>query len=139
MKSRNAAGLGTVTLVMLFSVMCLCIFALLSLSTARSELNLSERYADSVSNYYAADTTAVQIQNRLITAPSSDAELRRLTDEGIEIAVADGIVSYGIAIDDELTLIVELAQEDFSALTWQVVATGDWEANTNIEVWDGVS
>lgn len=139
MRSRNGAGLGTVTLVMLFSVMCLCVFALLSLSTARSELNLSTRYADSVKAYYEADTQAVYLQNRLISAVNLEATLRRISDGGYDIRYERGLISYSVPVDDNLTLMVELSGTDYTPITWQVVATGAWEADDHIEVWDGES
>lgn len=139
MKSRNGAGLGTVTLVMLFSVMCLCVFALLSLSTARSELNLSSRYADSVKAYYEADTQAVYLQNRLISAVNLEATLRRISDGGYDIRYERGLISYSVPVDDNLTLMVELSGTDYTPIAWQVVATGGWEADDHIEVWDGES
>lgn len=49
------------SLLVIFAVLCLTIFALLSLSTGRADGRLTEISAKSVREYYAADTKAEEI------------------------------------------------------------------------------
>ncbi len=49
------ANMGTPTLILIFMILCLVTFGMLSLSTAKSEWNLAQRNADSVAEYYRAD------------------------------------------------------------------------------------
>lgn len=136
MKQRSATGLGATTLIMLFSVLCLCVFALLSLSTAKAELNLSRRMASSVGEYYAADEKAILAMETLTESGSIDAaalDLQNLEQDGRS-------VSYGVTINSELTLFVELesAAEGWQVKRWQVVDTGEWDPDDTLDVWDGM-
>ena len=51
-------AVGGVSLLVVFAVLCLTVFALLSLSTVRADARLSEASAQSVADYYAADCEA---------------------------------------------------------------------------------
>ena len=55
---------GTPSVLILFAVLCLTVFAVLSLLSARSQASLAGKFADAVSAYYAADTQAVEILTR---------------------------------------------------------------------------
>lgn len=77
-QSKNhSAGvsIGMVSILMIFVVLCLTTFATLSFVSARADLKLSKKASDSVSEYYAADSTAetylAQIASQLETADSS--------------------------------------------------------------------
>jgi len=59
-KPRFAISAGSATLVMIFCVLCLTIFASLTLIGAKNEMSLAKKFASSVSEYYAADTKAEQ-------------------------------------------------------------------------------
>lgn len=135
MRSRNGSGLGTVTLVMLFSVLCLCVFALLSLSTAKSELNLSERYAESIEGYYAADTAAVRVFQAIAEGDVDTAKANAAV-----LMIDNTSAEFSVPIDDALTLEVILKNDGGSWIVekWCVAATGDWNADESIDVWDGL-
>ena len=50
--------MGVSSLLIIFSVLCLTVFAILSVSTASAGSRLSEKAAQSVTDYYAADSRA---------------------------------------------------------------------------------
>ena len=56
---------GGASLLVVFAVLCLTVFALLSLSTVRANGRLSETSARAVADYYAADVKAQEILARL--------------------------------------------------------------------------
>ena len=56
---------GGVSLLVVFAVLCLTVFALLSLSTVRADDRLSQASARAVSGYYAADCQAQEVLARL--------------------------------------------------------------------------
>ena len=56
---------GGASLLVVFAVLCLTVFALLSLSTVRANGRLSEASAQAVADYYAADCAAQEILARL--------------------------------------------------------------------------
>ena len=133
-KSKQSSpniNVGSTSIVMVFSVLCLTVFAVLSYITARNELDLARRSADSVTAYYAADSAAVDVYNALI---SGDCVRQgdTITAAGTEIFACEGIyggeLCYSVPIDDMQELYVELSGEDsgYRIIAWVVSDTGDW-------------
>ena len=60
-KNAAPAIVGGSSLIMVFAVLCLTVFTLLTLSTVQADRRLSEVTAEAVSAYYAADTEAERI------------------------------------------------------------------------------
>ena len=58
---RGGGVSGAVSLVMIFCVLCLAVFAVLTLATADREAKLAEMTARSAADYYEADRRAVEI------------------------------------------------------------------------------
>ena len=52
---------GGSSILTIFAVLCFVVFALLSLSTAKANSNLTSKSIDAVTNYYKADTEAEEI------------------------------------------------------------------------------
>ncbi len=131
MKVKQNGGfsmVGASSLLVVFAVLCMTIFALLSVSTALAGARLSERSAQAVENYYAADLAAEQIL----------AQLR--AGESVENVTEDnGRYCYTCAISDTQALVVEvyIENKDYTVLRWQAVSTAEWQADEQLNVWDG--
>lgn len=54
-KQTSPIGVGVISILTVLLVLCLAVFAALTLSSARADLALSRRNADTVQAYYAAD------------------------------------------------------------------------------------
>ncbi|MDR1087746.1 MAG: hypothetical protein LBL23_00410 [Coriobacteriales bacterium] len=116
-ESRSALGIGVTTLVTILVVLLLAAFSVLSLTLARSNLELSERAATQAQDYYAADSEATvwyaQLDAFAATmegAPWDFAE--QLAQAGYEThATSTGELSItqGFAINDQRTLLVTIA------------------------------
>ena len=122
-------AVGGSSLLVIFAVLCLTVFALLALSTVQAGGRLSDRSAQAVLDYYQADSRAEAIL----------AQLRRgETPEGVE-AEGDGLYAYACPISDTQTLLVEVRVEgtEYTVLRWQAASTTQWEAEEDISVWDG--
>lgn len=145
-QSRRSAGvsIGSTSILMVFAVLCLTVFAMLSLSTARNELRLATRSADAVTVYYAADGRAADIYHTLAASYNG---LGYDTPEGVEISeiVSNGVLylNYSVGIDEFQELSVLLRADDreetLTIVGWQVVETGAWTYDDGLEVWDGES
>lgn len=122
-------AVGGSSLLVIFAVLCLTVFALLTLSTVQANGRLSDRSAQAVLDYYQADTQAEYIlaQLRQGTVPEG------VTNEG------GGRYSYTCFISDTQALDVQVQVEDteYIILRWQAVSTADWEADDSLAVWDG--
>ena len=121
--------MGGSSLLVIFAVLCLTVFALLTLSTVQAGIRLSDRSAQAVLDYYRADTQAEEIL----------AQLRRgVVPPGV---TADGehCYSYTCSISDTqaLDVRVQVIGAGYTVLRWQAVSTADWVTDDSIAVWDG--
>lgn len=122
-------AVGGSSLLVIFAVLCLTVFALLGLTTVQADGRLSDASAQAVQDYYGADCQAEIILARLRAG-----EL----PEGVH---ADGdTYSYACPISDTQTLQVEVWVEGtaYTVLRWQAVSTAAWQADESLDVWDGV-
>lgn len=119
---------GASTLLVIFAVLCLTVFALLSVSTVMADRRLSEQSAASVEAYYWADAQAEEILARL-----------RAGEIPTGVTETNGVYAYACRISDTQTLLVEVAVDGsvYEILRWQAVSTADWQAEEELLVWDG--
>lgn len=132
-------ALGGSSLLVVFAVLALTVFALLSLSTVRADVRLGDAAAKAVSDYYTADAQAQEILARLrngetpveVTAHGEDSwhdpRFTRYT--------------YAVPISDtqelQVEVLVDRTDGSWSVLRWQSVPVGEWEPDTSLTVWDG--
>ncbi len=119
--------IGASSLLMIFTVLCLTIFALLSLNTAVAHARLSERSAEAVAAYYEAETRAHEI-------------LRKLRQGEIppDVTVEGELYHYTCTISDtaELTVTVRMQENcEYEIIRWQSKSTAAWTQDTQIDVW----
>ena len=130
-KKKGSVSIPTVggsSLLVIFAVLCLTVFALLSMSTVKGDTALSQRSADSVVSYYKADTLAEELVARIRNGKLPDGVRR------------DGQkYSFTCKINDTSALCVELTADgnEYEITRWQAVSTLDWQPDTDIIVWDG--
>lgn len=121
-------AVGGASLLAVFAVLCLTVFALLSLATVRSDSRLAEASVKAVSDYYAADCKAQEILARLRSGEIPD---------GVN---TDGdVYSYSCRVSDTLRLDAEVRinGSGYSVLQWQTVPAGKWEIDESLDLWDG--
>lgn len=121
-------AVGGSSLLVIFAVLCLTVFALLSLSTVQADGRLGDAAAAAVSDYYRADCQAETVL----------AQLRQgQMPEGV--TVRDGVCSYTCPISDTQELAVEVYLEgaDYTVLRWQAVPTAQWQPDDGLELWTG--
>lgn len=129
MKNKTAfspPAVGISSVLVIFAVLCLSVFTLLSVSTVQADDRLSQKNQQAVMEYYAADCHAQQILARL-----------RLGEipEGVE--QADGQYRYYCRQSKNQALLVCVDAEDLRVLEYRSVSTLNWQAQERILVWDG--
>jgi len=120
---------GGSSILVMFAVLCLTVFSMLSLATARTDARISQASADGVSAYYAADMQAEEILARLRAGELPDG-----------VTVQENRYTYRCPISDTQSLEVEVklaGPDDYTILRWQAVSTADWTPDDSIAVWDG--
>lgn len=131
MKKREVPVLGmpgTSSLMVIFAVLCIAVFAVLALSGVQASQRLETASENSVKEYYAADCRAQEIL----------AEIRagHLPD-GVE--TDGGEYSYTCPISDTRDLLVKVSVKgnEFKILQWQARYSAEWEAEESLDIWSG--
>lgn len=127
-------AVGGSSLLVVFAVLCLTVFALLSLSTVRADVRLADASAQAVADYYAADCRAQEILARLRNGERPEG----VAFSGSGLLYAD----YAVPISETQELQVQvllrgMADAEYTILRWQAVPVGDWEIDEGLDLWDG--
>lgn len=138
-------AVGGISLLVVFAVLCLTVFALLALTTVQADTRLADASAKAVSDYYAADCQAQAVLAWLRTGqtvPGSFPEDLQIAHTFTEYPDRPGerVDSYAIPISDTQELQVEVRIEPdggYTILRWQAVPTGEWEGDESLDIWDG--
>lgn len=141
MKQRPAGtSVGGTSIVAVFVVLCLFVFAALSLISANSDLKLAEKTAKAVSEYYAADFMAEQAADTLAKANS----LEEIKSAGFETKIEDGqVYAYQtFTVNEYQNLYIELTCGSEDALNcinakrlcWQVTPSQEYETDDSLNL-----
>lgn len=129
-KQRSQTSVvGGSSLLVIFSVLCVAIFALMSLSSAQSDTRLNERGLQAVQGYYAADCEAEHILAALRSGEIPDG-----------VREDNGIYYFDCPISEtqQLSAAVRVEGNDYEILHWQAGSSVAWELDEHINVWDGI-
>lgn len=128
-KRFSPPATGGISLLVVFAVLCLTVFALLSLTTVQANRRLADASVQAVEDYYAADSQAQSILARLRAG-----EL----PEGVK--QEDNRYSYVCPISSTQELQAEVAVQgaEYKILRWQAVSSVDWQADDTLDLWDGM-
>lgn len=126
-ESFSPAAVGGSSLLVIFAVLCLTVFALLSLSSVQAERRLADAATQSVVDYYEADLRAEEIVARL----RSGEAIPGLDEK-------DGKCEFEVPISGRKYLSVALArrENDWAVVRWQTV-TREGELDDSLDVWKG--
>ena len=122
-------AVGGTSLLVVFAVLCLTVFALLSLATVQADRRLADSAVQGVADYYAADCKAQELLARL-----------RFGETPEEVWTDGSLCGYTIPISDTQELQVEVeirTTNDYTILRWQAVPIGEWGLDEGLDLWDG--
>ena len=100
---------GGISLLVVFAVLCLTVFALMSLSTVQVDKRMSDASLQAVSDYYAADCEAWRILALLLEGEVPE-----------DVTQEDGIYAYSCPISETQNLRVEVSLDgkQYTILRW---------------------
>ncbi len=128
---RGGSISGAVSLVMIFCVLCMAVFASLTLVTAQREASLAQLTAQRAQEYYAADRAATE----LVADLRSGARPQGVTFSG-------DTASFAVPAGGDLLLAVQVRLDGDGGCTveqWKTVYAGDWQTDDTIQVWNGLN
>jgi hypothetical protein len=149
-KQVGGLSVGGSSILVIFVVLSLTIFAALSFMSARADLRLAEKQAQAAREYYAADSAATErlaaldARLRLPAAEAADVSgMAGLTVERVSPAVFTA--TFEETMNERQVLRVTLripgeetatGRERWRIAAWQIVNIREWEGGRNtIEVW----
>ena len=118
---------GGSSLLVIFAVLCLTVFALLGFSTVQ-EMRLSDASAEAVAEYYEAE---LQAETILCEIRSGN------IPEGVNAAGDRYAWTCRISDTQELQAEIRFDGKDWEILRWQAVSTADWEEENTLSVLNG--
>ena len=153
-RKKAAAGsinIGTSSLILIFIILCLVTFAVLSLSTAAGEWSLAGRNAESVQGYYEADRQAVEFAayagkklQQIREESRDDDSFFRLAKEAFGSYYIEESRSVGTDIDmpydQKLQVVLALDPSEscgYRITAWHVYMAQDYEIDQSLKVWSG--
>lgn len=134
-------ALGGSSLLVVFAVLSLTVFALLSLSTVRADQRLGEASAKAVADYYAADLKAQEILADLREGKQvENVDESMISGYWDDKEVKHSFYEYGVPISDtqELRIFVEVTSDgSYSIFLWQAMPVGEWTPDDGLHVFTG--
>lgn len=149
MEIKQKANIGSSSLILIFIILCLVTFGLLSLSNSKSDWNLAAKNADAVQTYYNADGQGVDFLRmadqtvRTIWTQTLDPQDRKeKLKEQLKGFYQDesDTVQTDIPMDFGQVLHIALQFDenaDYRILSWKVYNQDVYDIENKISVWDG--
>lgn len=132
--------IGTSSLVLIFTVLCLVVFSTLSIASAKVDQKLAEKNQQYVTDYYIGDGKAEEMLKEI-----ND----NLVGYGDSYQPETQIIDYKVDLNQEQFLFVELelfsnmenqeSKKKYVIRKWVVQNKVDYEIDEDLQVWDGSS
>ncbi len=125
-RRKVASPVGGSSLLVIFAVLCLTVFALLALATVKADVRMEKESTKAVSDYYRADCEAEQILGQIRQGKCPEG-----------VTVKGDLYAYGTKISDTqmLSVIVEVHGDEYIINQWKAVGTKEWNPEKYIKVW----
>lgn len=150
---KHKVNIGLTSLILIFIILCLATFSLLSLSSARGDQSLAVRSAQAVAEYYRADAQGEKwlkqadaiLQKETIGVMSQD-EIKTLAGNvalelGCNVDEKTGYISTDISMERGQALRIDLAltgnENRYEVKSWYVYDSGNYEIDDSMPVWGG--
>ena len=150
--SRNKVNIGASSLILIFIVLCMATFGLLSLSSAQGDLKLAGRNGEAVRAYYEADSRGQQWLKEVDQVLTEEmGEEKDSTQCSLDIKDRlgelydreSGLISTDIPMDRGQSLRIELdlmcGEKHYDIKSWYVYASDEYEIDNSMPVWGGAA
>jgi len=138
--NKSGIGVGSASIVLVFAVLCLTIFSLITYVVAGNEKALVDAKAELVTGYYEADAAAELILSEIIAEDITPETVRGIKiNSGWDKNLGMETTYFHLPISDIKALYVNFTIRDgsFDILSWRMYDTDEWEIDDSINIWDG--
>jgi hypothetical protein len=142
-KQSGATGIGSASLVLMFTVLSLAILAIISYTAANREKALADAEAALVTGYYEADLAAEQVVAEILAGDAiPETALGVAITQGWDDGYQADTAEFVCPISDKKELHVKIAVGDesgaYNVITWQMRDTVMWQPDdSELPVWLG--
>ena len=136
--NKGGMGVGSSSIMLIFAVLCLTIFSLISLSVAQNDKALVDAETRLVVSYYEADELAERILAEILQSDSIPGEAFGVSiDTDWDWDIEAEVASFHCPISDAKQLSVKVAiyEDSYDILSWKMWDTSEWEIDLDIELW----
>ncbi|MCL2151523.1 MAG: hypothetical protein FWH57_00960 [Oscillospiraceae bacterium] len=137
---NGGIGVGSASLVLVFAVLCLTVFSLITFVVAGNDKALTDAEAKLVAGYYEADAFAENIVAEIVgddDIPDSVGGIDITYEQ--DFSTGEKIASFVCPISSrkELYVSVALSGESYDILSWRMFDIGQWAVDDKLNVWQG--
>jgi len=138
--SRGGIGVGSSSIVLVFAVLCLTVFSLITYVVAGNDRALIDNESRLVIGFFEADALAEQIVAEILESNSvpeniHGIEVRSRWDWYSDVTV----VEFAAPISDVLSIYVRmmLLEDSYDIASWRMINSHDWEYDAGLNIWPG--
>ncbi|MGN0712067.1 MAG: hypothetical protein ACI4LO_09905 [Anaerovoracaceae bacterium] len=148
--------LGTSSLILIFTVLCMVLFSVLSIATAGADFRLAEKNKSHVEAYYDMDSKGEVIKaevneklKRIYAESESNSEYFRNVEKefGKSFSTDDKSINYVVPGVNEQSLLIKFGLYDydensskdlfFKVMVWKIQNNEDYKIDDSMPVWEG--
>ena len=146
-RHQKSAGIGGALILIIFIVMTIMNFSVLTLVSAQNELREVKKSSEIASSYYNAEKEAAVKLNEIKTALNNvtdNAEISSIVSEKGASAktTPDGVeISFKVSIDENRSLltVVNYQNNTFDVKSQKIVSENQIIIDDGLDIWDGIS
>ena len=138
--NKGGIGVGSASIILVFAVLCLTVFSLITFVVASNDKALVDAEARLITGFYKADAHAERIIAEILEADSipsavQGVEIEHQWDTGLNAE----LVEFTCPAAENKALYIRLAVSDDShdILSWIMYDTDEWNFDDRLEVWSG--
>ena len=140
--NKGGVGVGSASIILVFAVLCLTVFSLITFVVAGNDKILAESESRFVLGYYEADGLAERVLNEILKTElgiTPDSILGVDIESEYDMAMGSTVFFYSCPLSDEKELYVKLSRsyDSYDILSWRMRDTGEWEMDTSLNVFMG--
>ncbi len=142
-------NIGIISFMVVFIILCLVTFAILSLSSAYSNLNTTNKSIEHMNQYYELssqgemflkdiDDSLYQLYQKTSTKNEYFHQLETLKKENNEINISNHVIQYDIT-HENMTLHIELevlypGEKLYHIITWKTETNNEWNPDQGLDI-----
>jgi len=137
---NGGIGVGSASIVLVFAVLCLTVFSIITFLIAGNGKALVDAEAKLVVGYYKADTIAENVVAEIIgadTIPDNVLGIDITSDWNFESGAETAHFTCPISELKELYVCIAKNGNSYDILSWQMLDIGQWEFDDSLNVWQG--